>query len=473
VSWPGLRGRLLCLLVLVLVHGHSQAGPGGGYDFQLEPAWQGHFKSGSAGFELAVKFLAPVGGRALLSINDAGALVTAEFAFEPGRAVTLHLPLVHGGANTLSARLEANGELFERQLQLRPLPPAKNLVAVVDHSNSKQWSFSDRRGEDLTLLHLSARDLPHSALAYQQLSHLPADLAGPGDALRSQAGCGGRYVMAAMPGNRSDWLPPAPGSPPGAVSLRQTLASADAGLARSLLVFLVGYLGVLLLLARSANSVLPLLALPPAAAVMALLAWSLSKPILDVSAWAEMQSGDAQARYLALARVTGTSRREVSVGLPAQWGPPRELVGGGATHLDYGLLQNHAAVHPLQLFLSTRLMSRHEFTFSGVLPGPRLEVRESVDTVRVSNLGSEPLAGGLVAWRGQRYDLPELAPGERWQAPERAESWGNRPEEQLLRQRAIGGGTWLLTPFRLPEQASGVGANSSAGWLLVKGVEDA
>jgi hypothetical protein len=492
------------MLALAVPRGHAGP-PGEGYDFQVWPVWQGYVKTGAAGFELALRFIAPTGGQARLSVRGSGIPVDTVFTYEPGRAVSLRIPLLLNGGNGITVRLQANGRQLERQLELQQLAASKNLAAIVVHHNSEQWSLEDLSGNDLTLVHLVAEDLPHNAVAYQQLSalvlsesalaalepaqqealagylancgtlYLPARFATSDSPLRAQAGCGGRYVMAAMPGNRSDWLPTGPGGLPGAAALRQALVDVNTGLARPLLVFLVGYLGMLLLLARSANSVLLLLALPPAATAMALLAWSLSSPIVDVSAWAEMESGDAQARYSALARVTGTSRREVSIDLPAQWGVPLELGNSAATGLHLGVIEKGlpgkgSTAEPLQLSLSTRLMSRHEFLFTGVTPGPRLDVRERAETVSVRNLGNRALPAGVVAWRGLRYSLPGLAPGEQWQAPERGEPWGRQPGEQLLRQRAIDGSTWLLTPFRLPAQASGV---SGTGWLLVKGVADA
>jgi hypothetical protein len=105
----------------------------------------------------------------------------------------------------------------------------------------------------------------------------------------------------------------------------------------------------------------------------------------------------------------------------------------------------------------------------------QLEVFGDSDKVSIINKGTVASPPGLVAWRGSRFSLPVLAAGQGWQPPAEvaAESWGDAPQEQLLRQRAINGGTWLLLPVTIAALQSWQDGGPAASWLLVKGAGDA
>jgi hypothetical protein len=93
--------------------------------------------------------------------------------------------------------------------------------------------------------------------------------------------------------------------------------------------------------------------------------------------------------------------------------------------------------------------------------------------VRVTNRGDSPSAPAILAWNGRRYSVPALTAGQQWSQPAAAESWGHTAPEQLLRQRATDGGSWLLLPYDIPVLESLTGASDLAGWLLVRGRGDA
>ena len=477
---------------------------------QLQPAWQGYVKSGVAHSELSVGFKAPRNGWASATVIGASMRVSRDFPVEPAQPVSLSLPLVHDSLQPLQVEVHLDGKLLaQQQLELVVLPASARLVAVVaGMGTTPAWTphpgadyFSQ---ENLTLLNITPRELPVHAQSYAQLSALilsgsvlaalsSAQVAALGEylgacgklfltdssaveeaTLRAFAGCGGSQLMAGLPASSVD-ITAHPASPlPGVATLRQLVPGAHYGVVQTLLIFLLGYLGLLLLAARTATRVLPLLMLPLAATGLALLAWSLSNPFLQAVAWAEMNSGDPSLRYVGLLQVMGTSRQQVPLTLSGLTGVPHPVEPMGVAGLHYGLHYGNAE-EPARLSLETRLLSRHEFVFNGTAPGVMLEVFGDSERARVTNRGAGASPPAVVAWRGLRFSVPALAAGQSWQpaAPVAAEPWGDAPQEQLLRQKAMGGGTWLLLPLDIAALRPWQEAGAKTSWLLVKGAEDA
>ena len=108
-------------------------------------------------------------------------------------------------------------------------------------------------------------------------------------------------------------------------------------------------------------------AVPPAATVLAVLAWSLASPRVQVASLAEMDSGDPMARFAALLQVTGTAPRKLVLGLPARLGLPLSLGTGQSTELEIG-----PAAQRFDLQVHARLMSHHAFRVEGIAPASAL-----------------------------------------------------------------------------------------------------
>ena len=486
--------RLWIILFSLLVSGLSPAAGAALedlVDLELKPAWQGFVRPGETS-ALALRFIAPRGGRAELRLAGSGVTIRSSFEFEPGLPVELSLPLPFTTGKTPRLSILANGERFERKVEVQALSPATKLVAVVGEGESLPWPVPGASDRDTVTVHLRAAELPGRAQAYRQLDalvlseaavdsldkrreqaiagylaacgvlYLPAHLTGVGSGAHAAAGCGGRNVIPLDAGSNALKASPRRGRLPGAAVLRELPVPSQSGVHWSLVVFLAGYLGLLVLLARSTPSSL-LLLIPPAAAGCAILGWSMSRPLISLTAWAEMNSGDTLAPYAASLQVTGTSRGQVTVPLAADSGVPEAEAGDGVVF--------HAEETGASLTLPGRLMSRHKLLFRGIMPAPRFEVQGGEDGVRIQNLGDAPLPAGLVAWQGQRYSFPELAAGQSWQQPERGEPWGNRPGESELRRRALDGGTWVLAPVAPPAALAETAGTGTSGWILVKGDE--
>jgi hypothetical protein len=288
-------------------------------------------------------------------------------------------------------------------------------------------------------------------------------------ALRSLAGCGGRNLLALS--SYADDASPKPVGVrqlPAVSTLDSLLPEEHNPVLRPLQVFLVGYVLVLLLGMRSAKTAFSLVALPPAATVLGVLAWYLSSPGIRVAYWAETESGDRTARFAGLLQINGVSPRELVLALPEEWGLPTRREKGSESEI-----QIDQSSQQLDLHLQSHLMSRHALRLEGIIGGSPLDVREAADGVHITNTGESTSAAGVLAWRGKRYAVPALAAGAQWQQPEQAEGWGTTPQEQLLRQRSTDGGGWLLLPHDIPALRSLATSSDASGWVLVRAVSDA
>jgi hypothetical protein len=154
--------------------------------------------------------------------------------------------------------------------------------------------------------------------------------------------------------------------------------------------------------------------------------------------------------------------------LPLEWGLPTNPEAEGGYEIRVGQAGKQLIL-PLQL----HLMSQHALRVEGIIEGSALEVRQIADSVHITNRAETASEAGILAWRGQRYTIPQLAAGASWTQPGEAEDWGSTPQEQLLRQRSSDGRGWLLLPHDIPALSSLASDGEASGWLLVRAVGDA
>jgi hypothetical protein len=495
----GLSLRALALWLLPWVAVFVQATPDAdNYNLTIQPAWDGFIKP-EVTSELSVRLLADSGGRASVYVQGSLLHASADSEFEPGIPLVMYLPVAHDSIAPVKVEVYVDGQsTIRKAVLLHVLPAAAKIMAVATENIPQNWPESITRQSDATVLYTAAKDLPRTGQAYDLLSalilsgsalramdslqrdaltdytgacgvlYLAEISASTASTLRKQAGCSGRNVIT-LPAEAVDSSKPVNVSPlPAAAFLGQLVPGGHSAALRSLAAFLSAYVVLLILVARSRVSALPLVAVPPIATVLAVLGWSLGNPVTQIVSWAEMHSGDPVVRFSGLVQVIGTSRRVNSLALPLQLGLPLAEKTMHATELHI----SYATAH-YDLRLYTHLMSLHEFFIKGFSPSPFIDVSSHAGTVRVVNRGDTPSSSGLLAWRGKRYSVPGLAAGHEWQKPDLSEPWGGSPQEQLLRQRAIGGGIWMLLPFHIPALQSLADQYEDNSWLLVEGNGDA
>jgi hypothetical protein len=485
-------GRLaLCFLLLVAQC--CQANADGDYNVSLQPAWQGRVKPGVPS-ELGVRLLSSRGSQTRLTLRGSGLTVHRDALLEAGLPLVLELPLAHDTVTPVVLELEVAGTIVTSEsLALQVLSPSATVVAIVGTEMPIEHPPADT-----TVLHVDAGQLPHTGQAYKLLTslllsesalqaltdtqwHALVGYAGScgrlylsgfttheAQALRDLAGCGGRNLLPLSSYAEDATQQVIVSRLPPAATLGTLLPAGHDPVLGPLQVFLVGYVLVLLLLARSAKTAFAMLALPPAATALVALAWYLSSPGIRVSNWAETESGDRTARFAGLLQVTGTAPRELALRLPLEWGLPNNRDAEVGNEIKVGQAGTQLTLH-----LQSHLMSRHALRLEGVVEGSTLEVRQTPGGVHITNRGENISEAGILAWRGQRYTIPALAAGARWNQPEQAEDWGSTPQEQLLRQRSSDGGGWLLLPHDIPALSSLASDSEASGWLLVRAVSDA
>lgn len=462
--------------------------PGAGsFRLDIRPVWEGYLSPDGAG-EVALSLQADHGSNATLEIGDGLNSLLLDIELEAGTAQTVSLPLVRADGATLLLTLRENGQLrLQRQLDTRALASGRRIFAVVSSPRVSRLEIPAPPAAEDIVLFLPPEHLPYYARSYGALSGLVVDassvagmtpaqahalrtyVGGCGllylvgsdanilQAARTAAGCGARNVIA-LNGPAQDVSKPAGPLPlPPGTFLRQMLPEPASQSLSSLLIFLAGYPLLLLLLSRTSISPLPLLLAPPFATLLTALAWTMGEPRTQSASWAEMDSGDSVARYTSLLQVFGVSRGEYRLPVSRNWGFPQ---------IEAAHIRRDANTGGFSLQLQTLLMSQHALVLRGVTPAPALAITASDLGVELLNEGAQDLPAATLAWRGEPYEVPSLAAGAAWRVPQEADAWRTTPEQRILRERALGGGTWLLLPFRVPATADYEGIGE--GWLLVR-----
>lgn len=489
-------GRLAPWLVLALT-ACAVGAAADNYTLSLQPAWDGYVKAGVPS-ELGIRLLASRGGRAALRLHGAQATIRKEVVFEAEIPLQVYLPLAHDTALPLRVELVVDGQAAAGQSrELQVVPATAEVVAIVNKDASALWPDHLMPTADTIVLYPEASQLPHTGQGYTLLSalflpesalrlltgvqqqalaeyvagcgllYLSAASSPRAQALRAIAGCSARNLIVA-PFSSSELSRQAAVSPPPAMTtIRSLMSEGRDPVLRSVIVFTLGYIMVLLLAVRRAKSASALLILPPAATALAVMAWYLASPGIQLASLAEMDSGDPLARFAGLLQITGAAPGEVVLELPPQLGLPLAAEPETSASISMDPVTGGADLH-----IDTHLMSRHLFRVEGVVPGTELALENTASGVYVTNRGATPSMSAILAWRGKRYTVPALAAQQQWRQPETAESWGDSAPERWLRQRATDGGSWLLLPHNIPAPASLKETGASTGWLLVRGRVD-
>lgn len=465
---------------------------------EIIPAWEGRWRAGAT-TELSIRLLSDTGGTAVVSLPGHHPPIRATRALKPGEPTYQRLPVRPGGQTLMTETRLGDGEPVRVEVRFELLTDRPVLARL---SRPGAGGVSASAAHPAGGFFPSAAALPRTAEAYEvidvlvlersaiealdalQLAALRAHVAGCGrvvllgvappaaESLWQTAGCGRRLLARAQSPQELDASiaalmgVTAPALPSDAAlrTLWADIPSADRPWL-PLAAFCLFYFLSVLIVARLAQHPARLLALPPAAAVLALAVWSGGTPERRLVSWAEMDDGARVARFTALMSVEGRGRTRAVSTVPAGIlaTPLRE-----AAALEFRY--DDRAPGALQLVHPTRLLSRHLALFEGstsVRTGLRLALAGSMPSV--ANAGTETAPAGWLAWRGGRYRVPALEPGARWQPQGEPEDWNVHSSlERLLRERSQSGSAVLLVPFE-PEPFAHLAAETEhAGWLLIR-----
>lgn len=483
-------------LALLLVLGLATRAGSAALSVDVAPAWEGRWRAGAT-TELTVRLLSDEGGRAMISLPAHHPPIRATRELRPGEPAYLYLPVRLAGQTLVVEGRLGDGEPVRVDVQFETMND-RPVIAVLSKPVPGTTS-----SHPVSAFYPSASALPRSADAYevtdvlvlertaietfdaQQLAALRGHVAGCGRvvlvavepalarSLSQVAGCSGHQLaqvrspqeLEASIAALESATPPAL---PGEAALRALsveMPSADRP-ELPLAAFCLFYFVSVLIVARTARHPARLLALPSAAAALAVAVWSGGTPERRVVSWAEMEDGSAVARFTALLSIDGRGLTEAVSALPPEVGMP--LPGRQAAGLKFHY--DGRAPGALTLTHPTRLLSRHLALLKGstsVRSNLRLAHADSMPSV--TNAGTEPTPAGWLAWAGGRYRVPPLMPGARWQPQGEPEDWNVESAlERLLRERSQSGTAVLLVPFQ-PEPFVDLAAQAEhAGWLLIR-----
>ena len=222
---------------------------------------------------------------------------------------------------------------------------------------------------------------------------------------------------------------------------------------------------LLLLAARFGRRPAMLPAIPIGVAALGALVWSNDLATSRVTSLSEIHTGDRVARFVALLQLQGNGAGVFELLLPAELGTPLASTLAGASTVEYG--QEDSPV--TRLTVNTQLLSRHEFELAGTTPtAVPLTLLVDERGPEIVNLSAESSPSAILAWKGERYQVPMLAPKARWRPGSEPSAWERSPGEQLLRARIRDDNPALLLPFSLSDAGLLNGTADARGWLLMR-----
>jgi hypothetical protein len=447
------------------------ATPASALELRLVPAWDG-YAAPDATTEVAVSLRAPQATSLDLTVQSDGLEISRSVQLDAQARATEHVLLRTRGGEARVVVAEPGAAPETRTLALRVT--SRPIVAVATPAVP-----AEARADDIELIRPAPSALPRHAEAYGNVAAIIVDLrsldtlddarrdalavhvAGCGRLVLAgatalpqglRAGCGGRFVTTARYEDAiaaaRTLLARAPEPLPGREALR-TLVDEHGNAVIPVAALLAAYAVALLLLVRGLRRPALVLAVPPLAALVAIVAFTAMPPRVTQALWAEMQSGDGDARAALVTGVTGRGRGSEALAFAEGWQIPQAGAPAGVAIDARG-----------RLVLRTGLLSRELHVRHGVRPQESpLRIALDGDGPRITNARDTTSVPSLLCWRGARHEVPALPPGATW-SPGEATPWGDGAAERLLRERSPADGAALLMRVPTPEA-------HDASWLLI------
>jgi len=454
--------------------------------------------------EIGIRVLSQHDENIGLEVLGENAVVEVSVSAQAGKPTTVWIPYRPSLNSPVEVRAFSDARLVEEIKRWLHTPVANDsLVAVVSGSAVPTSIFGELRA-DTRVLTVAATSLPRNTQAYDVIAALVIDVSAvttlePAQIVALQgylarcgrvaaiglpkivipklqqvAGCNGAFVMAARtladigPG-LDGLLDRRPAALPTASALH-LLNTEKSG--KTLFLPVIAFVGlyfVLLfvtgLVTRRARA---LLVLPLAAAGLALLVWHDRRPQVAVIVWSETTDALTTVRYSALLQIEGRGVGSVRLAPLSSALVTSELPENATVHWTFDREGSPVAGLDLPTFLLSRNEIRLEAATDFSLP---MSVRLSGGQPVIRNLAAKPSVAGILAWEGQRFEVPSLLPGVDWTPDIPSTLDESHPLIQLLMKASRSGVPSLLIPF-IPKEIASVAASvplsgPPLGWLII------
>jgi hypothetical protein len=493
------------LISAVLLASFSYASGQAAEPLQIDflSAWGGTTRP-TAVTEIGVRVLSNRSEKIRLEVTAEKAIVEVSVNLEAEVPTTVWVPYRPPLNRPVEVRAFSDTQLVkEKKGWLHKPASDRSIVAVVPSSTVSTPVF-DGLWADTSILTVAANALPRNADAYDVIAAMVIDVSAlaalePAQLIALQgylascgrvvaialpeivvpkfqqvAGCDGAFFIAVEtladvgPG-LDGMLDRRPPPLPTASALRSLKSETSSKrLSLPVIAFAGVYFILLLVTGLVIRSARALLVLPLAAAGLALLVWHDREPQVGVIVWSETTDALETVRYSALLQIEGKGMGSALLSPLPPSIASAELPESATVRLILDREGSLVAGIDFPTFLLSRNEIRLEATADLRLP---LSVRLSGGWPVVRNLATEPSMAGILAWNGQRFAVPSLAPGADWIPDEPMALDQPRPFTQLLMKASRDALPVLLVPF-VPKDIASVAAHvplsgPPVGWLIV------
>lgn len=470
----------------------------GGLSVDLMAAWNGISRPGVFS-EIGVRLQSAESREVSLEIGGPAVSVIATVDLQAGELRTVWIPYRASYRSPLVLRAHSEGELLVDLKRSLFEPAVSGKIVALALAGPRSFDQDEFRLPGAQLLPVAVGALPRTAQAYDVITALVIDGAaliqlkpdqlralrgylnrcgrvlviGIPEGLRSElrklAGCGGAFMKTHQNNeNILDalvrLLPARPPALPTARDLTGLVMSSN-GLSSYLIVgvFILVYFASMIAVSTSTRFPWLLIAIPIAVAALVVVSWRTGPPKSGLISWMEIERDDANGRYAGLLRVEGRGRGTFPLVIPPFADLAAPLPESAVRHIYF----EREGAATVVIEVSTHLFSRHSIFLQGAGPGQSplfAEIRSGQPIIRNRSAGTT--APAVLAWKGNRYIVPKLAPGEDWVWRHDLIPMDAVTVSSLLEKQTREQGSGLLMPF-VPALIQEMGiVPSPEGWLL-------
>lgn len=492
------RWLVVCAGVLVLELMPGSALAEGGLSVDVMAAWNGVSRPGVYS-EIGVRLQSPESRKVSLEIGAPAASVIATVDLQAGEPRTVWIPYRASYQSPLVLRAHSEGELLIDLKRSLFEPAVSGKIVALALAGPRSFNQDAHRLPGAQLLPVAVSALPRTAQAYDVVTALVIDGAalvqlkpdqlralqgylnrcgrllviGIPEGLRSElrkfAGCGGAFMEARQ---KNEAIPEAlvpllTARPPALPTARDLtgLETNSNGFSSYLIVgvFIFAYFASMIAVSSSTQLPWLLIAIPIVVAALVVVAWRSGPPKIGLISWMEIERDEPNGRYAGLLRVEGRGRGTFALVIPPFADIAAPLPESAVRHIYF----ERDGTATVAIEVSTHLFSRHNIYLQGAGLGQSplfAEIRSGQPTIR--NRSADTTAPAVLAWKGKRYIVPQLAPGEDWVWRHDLIPMDAGTVSPLLEKQTREQGSGLLMPF-VPVLIRGMGAAASPeGWLL-------